>query len=368
MAHRVTFIPGDGTGPEIAEATRRVLEATGVDLEWDVQEAGADVMDEHGGNPLPDHVLESIKRNGTAIKGPITTPVGTGFRSVNVGLRKSLDLYGQVRPCKSYPGVRSRYDTVDLVVIRENTEDLYAGVELEEGTDEAGELLHWLASRGYPGIRQDSGISLKPISVSGTRRIVEFAFDYARRNGRPKVTAVHKANIMKFTDGLFLRVAREVAAENEDVEFEDRIVDNISMQLVQRPEEYDVLVCPNLYGDIVSDLCAGLVGGLGLAPGGNFGTHAAVFEPTHGSAPKYQGQNKVNPMAMMLSGVMMLRHLDERDAADRLEEAVAAVIAEGRSVTYDMKPTRDDPTAVGTSQVADAIIEAVENASHFPRV
>jgi isocitrate dehydrogenase (NAD+) len=357
VAHRVTFIPGDGTGPEIAEATRRVLEATGVDLEWDVQEAGADVMDEHGGNPLPDHVLDSIKRNGTAIKGPITTPVGTGFRSVNVGLRKSLDLYGQVRPCKSYPGVRSRYDTVDLVVIRENTEDLYAGIELEEGTADAAELLEWLGRHDYPGIRQDSGISLKPISVSGTRRIVEFAFDYARRNGRRKVTAVHKANIMKFTDGLYLHVAREVAAENEDVEFEDRIVDNLSMQLVQRPEEYDVLVCPNLYGDIVSDLCAGLVGGLGLAPGGNFGTHAAVFEPTHGSAPKYKGQNKVNPMAMMLSGVMMLRHLDERDAADRLEEAVAAVIAEGSSVTYDMKPTRDDPTAVGTSEVADAIID-----------
>ena len=357
MAHRVTFIPGDGTGPEIAEATRRVLEATGVDFEWDVQEAGADVMEEHGGNPLPDHVLESIKRNGTAIKGPITTPVGTGFRSVNVGLRKSLDLYGQVRPCKSYPGVRSRYDTVDLVVIRENTEDLYAGVEFEEGTTEAAELLEWLGSHHYPGIRQDSGISMKPISVSGTGRIVEFAFDYARRNGRRKVTAVHKANIMKFTDGLFLRVAREFAAENEDVEFEDRIVDNLSMQLVQRPEEYDVLVCPNLYGDIVSDLCAGLVGGLGLAPGGNFGTHAAVFEPTHGSAPKYKGQNKVNPMAMMLSGVMMLRHLEERDAADRLEEAVAAVIAEGSSVTYDMKPTRDDPTAVGTSEVADAVID-----------
>jgi isocitrate dehydrogenase (NAD+) len=357
VAHRVTFIPGDGTGPEIAEATRRVLEATGVDLEWDVQEAGADVMDEHGGNPLPDHVLDSIKRNGTAIKGPITTPVGTGFRSVNVGLRKSLDLYGQVRPCKSYPGVRSRYDTVDLVVIRENTEDLYAGVEFEEGTAEAAELLEWLGRHDHPGIRRDSGISLKPISVSGTRRIVEFAFDYARRSGRRKVTAVHKANIMKFTDGLFLHVAREVAAENEDVEFEDRIVDNLSMQLVQRPEEYDVLVCPNLYGDIVSDLCAGLVGGLGLAPGGNFGTHAAVFEPTHGSAPKYKGQNKVNPMAMMLSGVMMLRHLDERDAADRLEEAVAAVIAEGSSVTYDMKPTRDDPTAVGTSEVADAIID-----------
>jgi isocitrate dehydrogenase (NAD+) len=357
VAHRVTFIPGAGTGPEIAEATRRVLEATGVALEWDVQEAGADVMDEHGGNPLPDHVLESIKRNGTAIKGPITTPVGTGFRSVNVGLRKSLDLYGQVRPCKSYPGVRSRYDTVDLVVIRENTEDLYAGIEFEEGTEDARELIDWLERRSQARVRQDSGLSMKPISVSGTRRIVEFAFDYARRSGRRKVTAVHKANIMKFTDGLFLRVAREVAAENEDVEFEDRIVDNLSMQLVQRPEEYDVLVCPNLYGDIVSDLCAGLVGGLGLAPGGNFGAQAAVFEPTHGSAPKYKGQNRVNPMAMMLSGVMMLRHLEERDAADRLEEAVAAVIAEGSSVTYDLKPTRDDPSAVGTSEVADAIID-----------
>ena len=357
MAHRVTLIPGDGTGPEIAEATRRVLEATGVDFDWDVQQAGADVMDQHGGNPLPDHVLESIKRNGVAIKGPITTPVGTGFRSVNVALRKSLDLYGQVRPCKSYPGVRSRYDTVDLVVVRENTEDLYAGIELEDGTDEALELIAWIEQHGLGRIREGSGISVKPISVTGTRRIVEFAFDYARKNGRRKVTAVHKANIMKFTDGLYLRVAREVAAENEDVEFEDKIVDNLSMQLVQRPEEYDVLVCPNLYGDIVSDLCAGLIGGLGLAPGGNFGTHAAVFEPTHGSAPKYTGQNKVNPMAMMLSGVMMLRHLEERDAADRLETAIAEVIAHGAQVTYDMKPTRDDPTAVGTSEVADAIID-----------
>jgi isocitrate dehydrogenase (NAD+) len=335
MPHRVTFIPGDGTGPEIAEATRRVLDATGVQFDWDVQEAGADVMDRYGGNPLPDHVLESIKRNGVAIKGPITTPVGTGFRSVNVALRKSLDLYGQVRPCKSYPGVRSRYETVDVVVIRENTEDLYAGIELEEGTEEAQELADWVERHGLGDIRPGSGISLKPISVSGTRRIVEFAFDHARRNGRRKVTAVHKANIMKFTDGLYLRVAREVAAENEDIEFEDKIVDNLSMQLVQRPEEYDVLVCP----------------------GGNFGTHAAVFEPTHGSAPKYTGQNRVNPMAMMLSGVMMLRHLEERDAADRLEEAIAAVIAEGKSVTYDMKPSRDDPTAVGTSDVADAIID-----------
>jgi isocitrate dehydrogenase (NAD+) len=357
MAHRVTFIPGDGTGPEIAEATRRVLDATGVEFDWDVQEAGADVMDRYGGNPLPEHVLASIERNGVAIKGPITTPVGTGFRSVNVGLRKSLDLYGQVRPCKSYPGVRSRYSNVDVVVVRENTEDLYAGIEAEEGSDEAAELIRWVEEHLQARVRQDSGLSLKPISVGGTRRIVEFAFDYARKNGRRKVTAVHKANIMKFTDGLYLRVAREVAAENEDVDFEDKIVDNLSMQLVQRPEEYDVLVCPNLYGDIVSDLCAGLIGGLGLAPGGNFGANAAVFEPTHGSAPKYTGQNRVNPMAMMLSGVMMLRHLEEREAADRLEEAIAGVIAEGKSVTYDMKPSRDDPTAVGTSEVADAIID-----------
>jgi isocitrate dehydrogenase (NAD+) len=359
MAHRVTLIPGDGTGPEIADATRRVLEATGVEFEWEVQQAGADVMDAYGGNPLPDHVLDSIKRNGVALKGPITTPVGTGFRSVNVALRKTLDLYGQVRPCKSYRGVRSRYDAVDLVVVRENTEDLYAGVEFEEGSAEARELLDWLEQHGRARLRPDSGISIKPISVAGTRRIVDFAFDYARSNGRHKVTAVHKANIMKFTDGLFLRVAREAAEQNEDLEFEDRIVDNLSMQLVQRPEEYDVLVCPNLYGDVVSDLCAGLIGGLGLAPGGNFGTHAAVFEPTHGSAPKYAGQNRVNPMAMMLSGVMMLRHLEERDAADRLEAAIAAVIADGKSVTYDMKPSRDDPTAVGTSDVANAIIDRI---------
>jgi isocitrate dehydrogenase (NAD+) len=357
MAHRVTFIPGDGTGPEIADATRRVLEATGVVFEWDVRQAGADVMDEYGGNPLPDHVLDSIMENGVAIKGPITTPVGTGFRSVNVALRKTLDLYGQVRPCKSYAGVRSRYEDVDLIVVRENTEDLYAGIEFEEGSSEAAELIEWIAAHGQPRIRQDSGLSIKAISVAGTRRILEFACEYARKNDRRKVTAVHKANIMKFTDGLFLRVAREVAQAYPDVEFEDRIIDNLSMQLVQRPEEYDVLVCTNLYGDIVSDLCAGLIGGLGLAPGGNFGTHAAVFEPTHGSAPKYAGQNRVNPMAMMLSGVMMLRHLEEREAAERLESAIASVIAEGRHVTYDMKPTRDDPTAVGTSEVADAVID-----------
>jgi len=356
VAHRVTLIPGDGIGPELAEATRRVLDASGVEFDWDVQEAGADVMDEHGGNPLPEHVLDSILENGVALKGPITTPVGGGFRSVNVTLRKTLDLYGQVRPCKSYRGVRSRYDDVDLIIVREATEDLYAGIEFEEGSEDARELIEWLGAHGGT-VRPDSGISIKPISISGTRRIFEFAFDYARRNGRHKVTAVHKANIMKFSDGLWLHVAREVAGENEDVEFEDRIVDNLCMQLVQRPEEYDVLVLPNLYGDIISDLAAGLVGGLGLAPGGNFGTRAAVFEPTHGSAPKYAGQNKANPMAMMLSGVLMLRHLEEEEAADRVESAIAEVIAEGTSVTYDMKPTRDDPTAVGTSEVADAIID-----------
>jgi isocitrate dehydrogenase (NAD+) len=356
MAHRVVLIPGDGTGPELTQATRRVLEATGVDFDWDVRHAGVDVMDDYGGNPLPDEVLDAIRETGVALKGPITTPVGHGFRSVNVALRKTLDLYGQVRPCKTYPGVRSRFEDVDLVVIRENTEDLYAGIEFEQGTAEARELVDWLAAHGGT-VRADSGISIKPISVSGTRRIVQFAFEYARRNGRRKVTAVHKANIMKFTDGLYLKVAREVASENDDIAFDDRIVDNMSMQLVQRPEEYDVLVCPNLYGDVVSDLCAGMIGGLGLAPGGNFGEGIAIFEPTHGSAPKYAGQNKVNPMAQILSGMMMLRHLGEADAAERLESAIAEVIAEGSSVTYDMKPSRDDPTAVGTSEVADALVD-----------
>ena len=354
----MTLIPGDGTGPELTEATRRVLEATGVDIEWDVQQAGVDVMDEHGGNPLPDEVLDAIRETGVALKGPITTPVGGGFRSVNVALRKSLDLYAQVRPCKTYPGVRSRFEDVDLIVVRENTEDLYAGVEYEQGSDDARELIEWIESKGA-SVRDDSGISIKPISIAGTRRIVEFAFDYARRNGRRKVTAVHKANIMKFSDGLYLRVAREVAAENPDVQFDDRIVDNMCMQLVQRPEEYDVLVLPNLYGDVVSDLCAGMIGGLGLAPGANFGEGIAIFEPTHGSAPKYAGQNKVNPMAQMLSGMLMLRHLGEHAAAEALERSIAQVIRAGESVTYDMKPSRNDPSAVGTSEVADAIIDTL---------
>jgi isocitrate dehydrogenase (NAD+) len=357
VAHRVTLIPGDGTGPELTEATRRVLEATGVEFDWDVREAGADVMDSYGGNPLPDEVLDAIRETGVALKGPITTPVGGGFRSVNVALRKSLDLYAQVRPCKTYPGVRTRFEDVDLIVVRENTEDLYAGIEYEQGSAEAQELIDWIKSKGGKLAHDDAGISIKPISISGTRRIVQFAFDYARRNGRRKITAVHKANIMKFSDGLYLNVAREVAAENDDIEFDDRIVDNMCMQLVQRPEEYDVLVLPNLYGDVLSDLCAGMIGGLGLAPGANFGEGIAIFEPTHGSAPKYAGQNKVNPMAQLLSGMLMLRHLEEYDAADNLEQAIAEVIREGRSVTYDMKPRRDDPTAVGTSEVADAIVE-----------
>ena len=356
--HRVTLIPGDGTGPEISEATRRVLEATGVSFDWDVQHAGQDVMEEYR-TPLPDHVLESIRSNSVAIKGPITTPVGTGFRSVNVALRKELDLYMCLRPCKSYPGVRSRYKDIDLVIARENHEDLYAGIEFEQGSAEAAKLIDFMADLGARRVREDSGISIKPISVTGTQRIVRGAFDYAVKHGRKKVTAVHKANIMKFSDGLFLKTATEVAEEYKDsgVEFEERIVDNMCMQLVQKPELYNVLVLPNLYGDIVSDLGAGLIGGLGVAPGGNIGDEAAVFEPTHGSAPKYTGQNKVNPMAMMLSGVLMLHHLEEMDAGDRLEQAIAAVIEEGDKVTYDMKPSRDDPSAVGTSEVADAVIE-----------
>jgi isocitrate dehydrogenase (NAD+) len=360
VAHRVTLIPGDGTGPELTEATRRVLEATGVEFDWDVQQAGTDVMDDNDGNPLPDHVLDAIRETGVALKGPITTPIGGGFRSVNVGLRKALDLYAQVRPCKSYPGVRSRFEDVDLVLVRENTEDLYAGIEYEQGTPEALELIEWIESHGGKLRHNDAGISIKPISVTGTKRIVDFAFDYARKNGRKKVTAVHKANIMKFSDGLFLRVAREVAAENADIQFDDRIVDNMTMQLVQRPEEYDVLVCPNLYGDVVSDLCAGMIGGLGMAPGANFGEGIAIFEPTHGSAPKYTGQNKVNPLAQILSGMLMLRHLGELAAADRVELAITELIREGDAVTYDMKPTRDDPTAVGTSEVADALIERMD--------
>jgi isocitrate dehydrogenase (NAD+) len=355
VAHEVTFIPGDGTGPELAEATRRVLEATGVEFEWDEQPAGEDVYKEEG-NPFPDRTLESIKRTRVGIKGPTTTPVGSGFRSINVQLRKELDLYCCIRPCKLYDGVRSHFESVDMVIVRENTEDLYAGIEFERGTEENAKLRDFLAGLEAP-IRDDAGISIKPISVFGSERIVEAAFDYAKRTGRSKVTAGHKANIMKFSDGLFLETSRQVAERHPEIEFEDRIIDNLCNQLVSRPEEYDVIVLPNLYGDIVSDLGAGMIGGLGLAPGANIGTEAAMFEATHGSAPKYKGMNKVNPTALMLSGVLMLRHIDEVEAADRMEDAIAEVIRKGEKVTYDLKPTRDDPTAVGTSQFADAVIE-----------
>jgi isocitrate dehydrogenase (NAD+) len=301
--------------------------------------------------------VESIKANKVAIKGPVTTPVGKGFRSVNVTLRQALDLYACLRPCRSFKGARSRFENIDLVIVRENTEDLYAGIEFQRGSEGASGLIEYIKGASGIRIRPDSGISIKPISVFGTERIVRFAFEYARGNGRKKVTSVHKANIMKHSDGLFLEVSREVARDYPDIEFEDRIVDNMCMQLVQKPELYDVLVLPNLYGDIVSDLAAGLVGGLGLAPGANIGAQAAVFEPTHGSAPKYKGLNKMNPFAMMLSGVMMLRHLGHMEAAERLQLAIASVIEEGRYVTYDMKPAPDDPTAASTSRVADAVIE-----------
>jgi isocitrate dehydrogenase (NAD+) len=339
MAYRVTLIPGDGTGPELIEATRRVLEATGVSFDWDIQEAGADVMDKYG-TPLPEAVLASIRRNKVGLKGPITTPVGSGFRSVNVAIRKALDLYVNLRPARHIPGVRSRYEDVDVIVVRENTEGLYSGIEHDVIPGEAAE-------------------TIRVITRKGSERVVRFAFEYARANGRRRVTAVHKANILKATCGLFLSTARDVARDYPDVEFNDRIVDNMCMQLVQRPLEYDVLVAPNLFGDIVSDLCSGLVGGLGVAPGANIGDGLAVFEPVHGSAPKYAGLNKANPTATILSGVLMLRHLGEAEAAEKVQNGVAAVIAEGQNVTYDMKPTRDDPTAVGTQEMADAIIAAM---------
>jgi isocitrate dehydrogenase (NAD+) len=354
--HSVTLLPGDGVGPEIAEASVRVLEATGVKFEWDSQPAGEGAMKEHG-TPLPAQVLDSIRRTGVALKGPITTPIGTGFRSVNVALRQELDLYALVRPVKAYKGARNLRDDLDFVIVRENTEDIYAGIEFQQGTPDAEHLIKEISELAKKKIRPDSGLSIKPISISGSDRVVQFAFDYARKYNRRLVTAVHKANIMKHTDGLFLETARKVAERNPDIEFNDRIVDNMCMQLVLRPYEYDVLCCPNLYGDIISDLGAGMIGGLGLAPGANIGSAAAVFEATHGSAPKYAGLNRVNPMAVMLSGVLMLRHLEEVEAADALESAIALVIKEGKAVTYDMKVERNDPSAVGTSQVADAIIE-----------
>jgi isocitrate dehydrogenase (NAD+) len=356
MKHKATFVPGDGIGPEIAEATRRVLEATGVQFQWGTVIIGSQAQDMFG-TPLPESALESIRRSKVTLKAPVTTPIGSGFRSVNVALRQKLDLYACLRPYKIYPGVHTPYKNVDIVVVRENTEDLYAGIEFARDAPETTKLLDFVFEATGRRIKKDSAVSLKVISQTASRRIVKFAFDYARAYGRKKVTAIHKANILKFSDGLFLEAACQVAREYSDIEFDHMLVDATCMQLVRRPQQFDVLVLPNFYGDFISDLCAGLVGGLGIAPGANIGDDIAIFEPTHGSAPKYAGQNKVNPIAMMLSGVMMLRHLQEKESAERLEKAIAEVIAEGKNVTYDLKLNRDDPTAVGTSQVADAVIE-----------
>lgn len=360
MSHRVTLIPGDGIGREVSLAAQRCIDATGVKIVWEEQIAGEEAIVKYG-TVLPVQVLDSIRKNKVAIKGPIITPVGKGFRSVNVQLRKALDLYACLRPCKLIKGVKTRYTNIDLVVIRENTEDLYAGIEFSQGLERTQDIINTLEELSGIAIKKDSAIGIKPISISASKRIVKFAFDYAVKNNRRKVTAVHKANIMKETDGLFLKCAREVSEEYKGrIEFEDRIVDNMCMQLVQKPELYDVLVLPNLYGDILSDLCAGLIGGLGIAPGANIGDSMALFEAVHGSAPKYARLDKVNPTAMILSGVLMLRYLKEEEAADRLEKATSEVIAEGKYVTYDLKKDRNDPASVGTSKMADAIIERLK--------
>ncbi len=366
--HTATLIRGDGVGPELAEAARRCIDAAlaaadgGGSIEWRICDAGVDVM-KTAGTPMPEETIDSVRSTDATLKAPITTPIGTGFRSVNVLLRQTLDLYCCLRPCKSYAGVRSRYEDIDLVVVRENCEDLYAGVEFERGLSETGELIEHInrvsTDKKIKTGLDTTGVSIKPISVENTERIVRFAFEYARKHGRKKVTWVHKANIMKFSDGLFKEVAEGVSAAYPDIEGEERLIDNMCMQLVQKPELYDVIVLPNLYGDVLSDLCAGLVGGLGVAPGANIGESTAVFEATHGSAPKYKGMNKVNPTALILSGMLMLDYLGEAGAAKRLEAGVAKVIAAGEQVTYDMKPHRDDPTAVGTSEMADAIIAAM---------
>ena len=354
--HKITLIPGDGIGPEVSLAAKRCVEATGVKIEWEEALAGQDALDKFN-DLLPQSTIDSIRRNKVALKGPITTPIGRGFRSVNVAIRHVLDLYACVRPAKSYPGVKSRYKGIDLVIVRENSEDLYAGIEFEEGEPATKNLIKQIEENSGKKIRPDSGISIKPISKFASERLVKFAFEYALKNNRKKVTVVTKANIMKFTDGLFLKTAREVARSYEGkVAFEETLVDNMAMQLVQKPNNFDILALPNLYGDIISDLCAGLIGGLGIAPGANIGIDTAVFEAVHGSAPKYKGKNKVNPTAMILSAVLMLKYINESKAADRLENAVKEVILEGKSVTYDFKADPNDPSSVGTKEMADAII------------
>lgn len=359
MTHTITLIPGDGIGPEVVLAAKRCIEATGVKIIWEQLEAGQPALEKYG-SLLPDEVLNSIKKNKIALKGPITTPIGSGFRSVNVALRQALDLYACLRPAKSFQGVNSPYRNIDLVIVRENSEDLYAGIEFESAKEPTRKIIAQIEKLSGKKIRPDSGISIKPISKFASERIIRFAFEYALKNKRKKVTVVTKANIMKFTDGLFLAVGRQVAKDYEGrILFEEALVDNMAMQLVQKPHNFDVLVLPNLYGDILSDLCAGLVGGLGVAPGANIGLDCAVFEAVHGSAPKYAGKNKVNPTAMILSGVMMLRHIHEDGAADMLLEALSSVLAEGKFVTYDLKADRNDPTAVGTQEMADAIISRI---------
>ncbi len=360
MLHHVTFIPGDGIGPEVAWAARRCLDATGISFRWDERTAGESAIKQFK-TPLPEETLQSIRDNRLAIKGPITTPIGTGFRSVNVALRKQLNLFACVRPCRTYAGVRSPFQHVDLIIVRENTEDLYAGIEFAAGEPRTKELITQLKDWSQQPIQADAAISIKPISTTASERIITFAFEYALAHKRKKVTAIHKANIMKFTDGLFMEVSRRIGKTYEGrIASEDRLVDATCMQLVLRPQEFDVLVLPNLYGDILSDLCAGLIGGLGVAPGANIGDGVAVFEAVHGSAPKYAGLNKVNPVAMILSGVMMLHYLGEHEAADRLDAAVEAVLREGRLVTYDLKAERNDPTAVGTKAMTEAIVERMK--------
>ncbi len=358
MPRKVTLIPGDGIGPEIIEATKSVLDATGVKFDWDIEIVGQKAQDKVG-TPLPDSVLESIKKNKVALKGPVTTPIGTGFRSVNVALRQRLDLYACLRPCKTYQGAPTPFKNVDIVIVRENTEDLYSGIEFARDTLGSARLAKLILETTKTQVKEDSGFSIKVISETASRRIVKFAFEYARKNKRKKVTAAHKANILKFSDGIFLEAAREVAKGYPNIEFEDVVIDALCMRLARNPGQFDVIVLPNLYGDIVSDLCAGLVGGLGLAPGANIGHNIAVFEPTHGSAPKHAGRNKVNPMAMMLSATMMLRHLGETKAANNLEKAISDVVAEGKSVTYDLKTHPDQPAAT-TSEVADAVIKKLK--------
>lgn len=360
MKHTITLIPGDGIGYEVSLAAKRCIDATGVNIAWEEALAGADSL-EKTGEILPQAALDSIRKNKVCLKGPITTPIGTGFRSVNVAIRQALELYACVRPAKSYPGIRSRFKDIDLVIIRENSEDLYSGIEFEEGDPKTKALIRRIEEDTAKKIRADSGITIKPISKFASERIARFAFQYALENNRKKVTCVHKANIMKFTDGLFLKSCREVAKDFAGkINFEDTIVDNMCMQLVTKPNSYNVLLLSNLYGDIISDLCAGLIGGLGVAPGANIGENAAVFEAVHGSAPKYKGLNKVNPTAMILSGVLMLRHIKEKTAAAELEKAVREVIAEGKFVTYDLKADPHDPSCVGTKEMADAIIKKLK--------